>query len=285
MKLGTFAFVAGSLALGLATWITPVMAQGPMWDVVHVNLPYTVTLGEKTLQPGEYTIQQLRDNGGGSRVLLVYSDNGMKFETSAMTIPALDPDTARDTKVTLHHLGQDYYFDKIWIQGKDYGYEFPLPGSVKAREKEQVAAVSVPAQYSSTPANTAATTAATNATTGAATNATTGAATSAATTAATTAATRATTAQTTTPPVTSTPATQPQSSTSTATTAQSTVPAATTPSTTPAASTSNSADRAAPESSPAPTPTSMPATSAGWLMMLLGGGSLSGIGMALRRKR
>jgi hypothetical protein len=29
----------------------------------------------------------------------------------------------------------------------------------------------------------------------------------------------------------------------------------------------------------------MPATSAGWLMMVLGGGSLSGIGMALRRKR
>jgi LPXTG-motif cell wall-anchored protein len=29
----------------------------------------------------------------------------------------------------------------------------------------------------------------------------------------------------------------------------------------------------------------MPSTSAGWLMMLLGGTSLSGIGAALRRKR
>ena len=29
----------------------------------------------------------------------------------------------------------------------------------------------------------------------------------------------------------------------------------------------------------------MPATSAGWLAMLLGGGSLSGAGMMLRRKR
>jgi len=30
---------------------------------------------------------------------------------------------------------------------------------------------------------------------------------------------------------------------------------------------------------------SMPNTSAGWLMMLLGGGALSGAGMSLRRKR
>ena len=44
-----------------------------------------------------------------------------------MTIPTLDPNTARDTKVVLHHYGSDYYFDKIWVQGKDYGYEFPLP--------------------------------------------------------------------------------------------------------------------------------------------------------------
>jgi LPXTG-motif cell wall-anchored protein len=29
----------------------------------------------------------------------------------------------------------------------------------------------------------------------------------------------------------------------------------------------------------------MPATSAGWLMMLLGGGALSGVGTMLRRKR
>src|ERR1051325_2569035 len=158
MKLGTLAIAAGTLALALASWITPSNAQGPLWDVVHVNLPYTVNIGDKTLQPGDYTIQQNRDNGGGSRVLLIYSNNGMKFETSAMTIPALDPDTARDTKVILHHFGNDYYFDKIWIQGKDYGYEFPVPNSVKAREKERMQPVSVAATYSTVPQSQAATT-------------------------------------------------------------------------------------------------------------------------------
>src|SRR5215470_3966424 len=150
MKIGTSMITAGILALGAAAWLTPAKAQGPLYDRVEVNLPYTVTIGEKTLQPGDYIIQQLRDAGGGSRVLLIYSDRGMKFETSAMTIPALDINTARDTKVILHHFGPDYYFDKVWIQGKDYGYEFPLPSSVKARQRERMEPVSVAATYEST---------------------------------------------------------------------------------------------------------------------------------------
>src|SRR5262249_669990 len=129
MKLGTFGVSAGLLA-GLAVWTAPINAQ-PLFDTVHVNLPYTVTIKDKTLPPGEYTIEQDRDLSGNSRILRFYADNGMKFETSAMTIPTLDPETARHTSVILHQVGPDYYFDKIWIQGKDYGYEFPLPSNVK----------------------------------------------------------------------------------------------------------------------------------------------------------
>src|ERR1700733_14168645 len=100
MKMKSFATIAGAGALTLAMWITPGNIQGqPMFDRINVNLPYTITLGDKTLQPGDYTIQQLPSNGGGSRVLLFYTDSGMKFETSAMTIPALDINTARDTKL------------------------------------------------------------------------------------------------------------------------------------------------------------------------------------------
>jgi len=253
MKLGTFAIAAGVLALGLATLITPGVAQGPLWDGVHVNLPYTVTIGEKTLQPGEYTIQQLRDLGGGSRVLLIYSDQGMKFETSAMTIPALDINTARDTKVVLHHFGPDYYFDKVWIQGKDYGYEFPLPNSVKSRQKEAMQAVSVAANYSTMAAQE--TTATTTKTT--TEQATTNAQTSAA----------AQTEQ----------ATVAQSTVEQSTVAQQTAPPVTTPVPEPSANREIEA--------PAPAPREMPHTSAGWLMMLLGGGTLSGAGLALRRRR
>jgi len=56
-----------------------------------------------------------------------------------------------NTKVVLHHFGSDYYFDKVWIQGKNYGYEFPMPDSLKAREKESLTPVSVAARYEATP--------------------------------------------------------------------------------------------------------------------------------------
>jgi outer membrane biosynthesis protein TonB len=121
-----------------------------MYDKVMVNLPYTVTIGDHVLQPGDYVIRQL-PSAASSRVLLVYSDQGMKFETSAMTIPTLDNDTPEDTKVVLHHFGPDYYFDKIWIQGKNYGYEFPLPDSVKARQRERAEPVNVAARYEAVP--------------------------------------------------------------------------------------------------------------------------------------
>jgi len=254
MKFGTLMITAGILALGLATW-TPSKAQGPLYDRVNVTLPYSVTVGERTLQPGDYVIQQLRDQGGGSRVLLIYSNNGTKFETSAMTIPALENRTQEDTRVMLHHFGNDYYFDKVWIQGKDYGYEFPLPDAVKSRERERMQPASVAASYSAVPSTETTTSSTTTST----------------------ATTAATTPQTTTPPATESPATAP----TTATPAQ--------PATTPAPSTMTAQSQPTPQPSTTPTPStadrSMPDTAAGWVMMLLSGATLSGAGIALRRKR
>jgi len=307
MKIGTMMITAGVVALGLAAWNTPSKAQGPMYDRVNVSLPYSVTIGDRTLQPGDYVIQQLRDQGGGSRVLLIYSDNGMKFETSAMTIPALDQNTPEHTRVILHHFGNDYYFDKVWIQGKDYGYEFPVPDSVKARERERMQPISVAATYSTvqqsdTTTNTTTTTAATNratssaatnqGTTSAATNQrTTTAANSAATNRATsTPANSATTNRQTTSAANNQGTTQPYNTQSPATTsgtmtAQNQSSVAPADHTTTARSTARSMNGNSGSDNGGAAERSMPNTSAGWLMMLLSGGALSGAGLSLRRKR
>src|SRR5947209_7244280 len=102
------------------------MAQGPMYDRVTVNLPYPVTLNDKTLQPGAYTIEEDRSTTK-NYILHIYSDNGMKFETTVTSIPATENKTPGQTQVILDHYGNDYYFDKMWIQGKDYGYQFLQP--------------------------------------------------------------------------------------------------------------------------------------------------------------
>ena len=144
--------VAGLVLAGLAA-TTSVKAQGPLYDKVMVDLPYRVTLNNTTLEPGHYVIRQLDSPGGGSRVLQIFTDHGMRLKTSTLTIPTLDNNTPSSTKVILHHYGNDYYFDKIWIQGKDYGYEFPLPPAVKSRERERQASYTVAASYEQTKDN------------------------------------------------------------------------------------------------------------------------------------
>ncbi|MBV8730190.1 MAG: hypothetical protein JO336_10305 [Acidobacteriia bacterium] len=228
MQKSNFAFAASAVALGLATLVTPVRAQGPMYDTVYVNLPYSVTIGNKTLQPGDYVIKELPSQDK-SRVLTIYSNHGMTFETSAMTIAAYKVNTPDDTTVSLHHFANDYYFDKVFIQGKNYGYEFPLPNSVKQREKERLAPVSVAARYESTPAPTPQ-------------------------------------AEVTQPAPQPAPQPEPQPE----------VAQATPPPPPPA-----------PEAQPEPAPQAnreLPSTSADWMMMLLSGGTLSGLGLMLRRK-
>jgi len=238
-----------NLSLFFALSATAALAQGPLYDKVVVNLPYQVTVNDRVLEPGEYTIRQL-PSAAKSPVLLIYSDKGMKFRTSAMTIPTLDNRTPEDTKVMLHHLGGDYYFDKIWIQGKNYGYEFVLPDKVKSRERERAEPVTFAARYESTPVTTEERTQQT---------------TSEATAQTQTERRETTEVAQAAPPAQPAPiATQP----------------APEPSPSPSVVGQGSANRDMPQDASA---TRMPATSAGWLTMLLGGGTLTGFGVALRR--
>ena len=262
MNIRSFTF--GAIALASFTILTvpnKIQAQ-PLNDRVDVNLPYSVTIGDKILQPGSYTIQELDSTAGKSPVLVIYGDNGMRFETSAMTIPTVENRTQSETRVILHHIGNAYYFDKIWIQGDTYGYEFVLPNNVKQRENEAAEPVSVAANASSTSAVAAPA-----------------------------------------PPV---PAPQPAPAADTPAPQPAPTPepapaaAAVQPEPTP----DNTANREMTEPAPAPATTpapeltpapatdqatnetpAMPHTDAGWLMMLLSGGTLTGAGAMLRRKR
>jgi len=125
--------------MGLAVGVT---GQG-MTDGIKVDLPYRVTIGDTVLEPGEYEIRRASQNQ--DQILRIFSNDKMRYETHVITVPALDKDTPEETKVVLHHIGDDYYFDKIWIQGKDYGYEFVLPERAQALKRELAA--SVPATY------------------------------------------------------------------------------------------------------------------------------------------
>jgi hypothetical protein len=123
MKIRNIARTATvSLGLALAMWVAPKAMAQQQWDLVYVNLPYTITVGQKILPPGQYTIEQA-DNPD-STTLLFRSANGMKFETSAMTLRVLYSGVYGETpqtSVILQHIGDEYYFNKLWVAGRDYG--------------------------------------------------------------------------------------------------------------------------------------------------------------------
>jgi hypothetical protein len=252
MKIRTMILV-GAATLGLgATYAT---AQVGLWDIVHVTLPYSVIVGKTTLAPGAYTIEQLHSDA--STILLFYNGDGMKFKTSTMTLKAYDPNTPSQTEVVLERVDDNYYFDKMWIQGKVYGYEFPLPKGVKEEAKEE-SLVTIPANTSTTPT--------------APENPQPPVATLPAPPAVPAVTAPPEPAQVQEPQIQEPqePQTQPPTTTETP---ESSMP--------PTTSANRAKQPATDQSTEAP---AMPSTSAGWLAMLLSGGALSGAGMLLRRK-
>src|SRR5579872_4801986 len=107
MNVRTFTLTASALVIGLVGSIVAIRAQGPLYDKVIVDLPYSISVRGTTLQPGHYVIRQL-ESTDNSRVLQIFSNDGMKLETSVMTIPTLDNNTPDKTTVVLHHFGNDY---------------------------------------------------------------------------------------------------------------------------------------------------------------------------------
>jgi hypothetical protein len=132
-KRTSFTSAAIALATGLAMLAAPnkIEAQQTTNDRFDITLPYPVTIGSKVLQPGNYSVEPLTITGGDAPVLLISGERGLKVKTSVMVAPTVENRIQPETHVTLHHIGQRYYFDKIWVKGVAYGYHFRLPKGVK----------------------------------------------------------------------------------------------------------------------------------------------------------
>src|SRR5437773_2774143 len=99
-------------ALTLVTFSVGLKGQG-LTDGFKVTLPEPVTVGDKVLPPGEYEIR--RASQFQDQILRIFNKDKMVYETNVITIPTLGDKTPEDNKVILHHIGDNYYFDKIWM--------------------------------------------------------------------------------------------------------------------------------------------------------------------------
>lgn len=115
------AFVAALLTLSISTAVQAQRFGSPR---VISNIPYEMIVGETRLAAGEY---EIREMGFENPVFQVYNNDKFMVEATAMPVFATAKEVPQESKVILQKIGDNYYLEKIWIQGKLTGFEFPLP--------------------------------------------------------------------------------------------------------------------------------------------------------------
>jgi len=137
MKIRPIVFAASVLSLTAALAVTPARAQITTNDAFEITVSNVVTIGHKTLQPGDYTVEPLNIAGGDTPVLLFRGSNDTRVQLAVKVIPTVENRTQAETRVLFHHIGNRYYFDRIWVKGVAYGYKFELPKNVKSDGQER----------------------------------------------------------------------------------------------------------------------------------------------------
>ena len=123
-----------NMALALFVTAVSAFALAAGRDKVKVQFEHPVHVNNQVLPPGHYTIEEMGGKENNNNVLEIYTDGGQKFETSFMTIDAMKRNPSpKETKVVLERIGNDYYLDKIWMKGRQFGYQVPLSEQAKSQ--------------------------------------------------------------------------------------------------------------------------------------------------------
>jgi len=143
-------FWVGTISLiVVASSIAIAQAQN-LVDRIRVDMPYRVAVGDKVLEPSKFEIREVTEN-----MLQFFDSNELKVEATVFTIPTFDNQPSPETRVVLRKYGNDeYYIDRIWLKGRNYGYEFRVPERVRSWEREYAMAPSVPGTYDEVAGNT-----------------------------------------------------------------------------------------------------------------------------------
>ena len=142
MKIGRLTFGASVLAItatcSIAQSFTLDKVPPPMNanDAFELQLPYPVVIGRRVLQPGNYTFERLDIAGGDLPVLTIHGADGINVNIAATVSPTFSNSAPSDTHATYYHIGNNYYFNRIWVRGLNYGYKFQLPKNLRRQASE-----------------------------------------------------------------------------------------------------------------------------------------------------
>ena len=100
-----------------------------------INIPFSFTVGEKTLPAGEYSFERNRKDS--DLVWLVQSRDG--HVTALFTTTAVRAtETQEKAKLVFHKYGDQYFLSQIWTQGETAGRELLIQGFERQLAKDAI---------------------------------------------------------------------------------------------------------------------------------------------------
>ena len=111
------------LVLTAGVCLATIAAFAQMSDIVKVTLPQSAMVGTVMLPAGQYTIRDIADDSSSLSVLQIRSAAGKMVVAEARRISEQDTKRVDRTEVILQREAGKYQIDKIWLEGRDYGYE------------------------------------------------------------------------------------------------------------------------------------------------------------------
>jgi hypothetical protein len=96
-------------------------AKAQMIAEMKIDLPHAAQVGSTSLPAGKYVIRNVKDEGGASIIEFVAVNSHTSVIAMAQRI-SLETPTDR-TEVVLRATPDKYVLDRIWLEGRDYGYE------------------------------------------------------------------------------------------------------------------------------------------------------------------
>ncbi|HYU97571.1 MAG TPA: hypothetical protein VE977_01970 [Pyrinomonadaceae bacterium] len=100
-----------------------------------INIPFSFTVGHKTLPAGEYTVEPNR--GNSDNVWLVESTTGhdnVVFTTGS----AWTRETQENTKLVFNNYDGQYFLSQIWSAGDNTGRELRMPRLERQLAKSRI---------------------------------------------------------------------------------------------------------------------------------------------------
>ncbi len=117
MKRDLYLIIAIMLAVNIACGVFAISAEAQtnVAPTIRANVPFTFSVGDKTLPAGDYTVSILNPTSD-RKTLQIRSENG-RLSAIVQTVGANNASAAKNARLVFHRYGDQYFFAQAQLAG------------------------------------------------------------------------------------------------------------------------------------------------------------------------